>query len=79
MLTTTKNIHFKFTLFTDGIWGNSHYYRLFQTQLLDIQNSGNTKTLASEGVPDISDNGSWMVGIIAAVPGFQEFNKHQKY
>ena len=47
--------------FSDGIWGDSHYYRLFQTQLLDIKNSNGAKTLTSEGVLDISDSGDWKV------------------
>ena len=52
------NLHKRFP---DGIWGDSHYYRLFQTQLLDIKNSNGAKTLASEGVVDISDAGDWKV------------------
>ena len=45
----------------DGIWGDSHYYRLFQTQLIDILKSDNQKSTETEGVVDIKTNGQWKV------------------
>lgn len=49
----------------EGVYGDSHFYRMFQKEILDAQKSG--KSLQDVGVPDISDVGSYKVRIFVDI------------
>ena len=46
----------------EGVFGDSHYYRIFQDEILEAQSTG--RSLDDVGVPDISDNGNYVVSRI---------------
>ena len=54
-----------------GIWGDSHYYRLFQTQIL-----AGTSNSAGAGVADIRDSGEWKVSFCYHYHIFRKKDTH---
>ena len=43
----------------EGVFGDSHFYRIFQDEILEARSTG--QSLEDIGVPDISNNGDYVV------------------